>query len=153
MGTSFKISERFRGMFLMTLCKKRIEKHMQLFNELNKSGDACPEKDIQSAILKMWKQSMVSGSLVAAIPNQRAFGQSGLTKGLPDLILIANGAHMYLELKRGKGFWNGKKVSAGTLSNEQKAFAEICNANNIKWSVSYGLSDAIEQCRAFGVIR
>ena len=41
------------------------------------------EKQIQAAVIAHWKAAALPGTLVpAAIPNARAFGQAGLTKGL-----------------------------------------------------------------------
>jgi hypothetical protein len=64
------------------------------------------EADIQSAVLQHWRTFQTVGSLVAAVPNARAFGQAGLTKGLFDLVVLSpalDGATAWLELKRAHG--------------------------------------------------
>ena len=44
---------------------------------------------IQAAVVEHWLKLGVPGSLVAAIPNANAHGQPGLTRGLPDLLVIS----------------------------------------------------------------
>lgn len=65
------------------------------------------EKQLQSCIIDYWLQFRLPGTCVAAIPNQRAFGQPGLQRGLPDLLCYGGswpmkGITIYIELKVGK---------------------------------------------------
>lgn len=64
------------------------------------------EKQLQTMILDYWRGFGRPGTRVFAVPNARAFGQPGLTKGIPDLACYGgkflNGRTLYLELKVGK---------------------------------------------------
>lgn len=104
------------------------------------------EKAIQSAVMAHWRAKGVPGSLVAAIPNQRAFGQPGLTRGLPDLIVLSptlGELTGFLELKADKG----------TLSDHQEAFAQLCQMRGIPWAVSYGRDEPIAILEQWGAVR
>jgi hypothetical protein len=85
----------------------------------------------------------VTGTLVAAIPNMFAHGQPGLTKGLPDLILIAPKLHGYLELK----------TETGKLSEPQRDFQSLCISRGIPFYVTYGLEQPIRLLEELGIVR
>ena len=64
------------------------------------------EDQTTAAIIQHWRVLGVPGCLVASIPNKRAHGQAGLTRGLPDLLVISpklGATAGFIELKRGKG--------------------------------------------------
>ena len=111
---------------------------------MSKSLRPISEKYIHSAVMAHWKACGVPGSMVATIPNMRASGQAGLTKGLPDLIIIAPGLPIgFLELKR-KG---------GELSKHQNAFRDLCISRGIPFSVTYGRDEPITVLEAWGACR
>lgn len=115
--------------------------------------DHYTEAQIQTAILKQWKQSMIPNTLIFAIPNQNAHGQAGLTKGVFDLCLIGNDAIMFLELKTCDRIVDDIKKKAGTLSEHQKEFLRILQYNKIDCGVAFGFKQALAICQKFGVIR
>lgn len=111
---------------------------------MSKSLRPISEKYIHAAVMAHWKACSVPGSMVATIPNARASGQAGLTKGLPDLIIIAPGLPIgFLELKR-KG---------GELSKHQNAFRDLCISRGIPFSVTYGRDEPITVLEAWGACR
>lgn len=104
------------------------------------------EKLIQSAVLAHWRCFGVPGSLVAAIPNQKAHGQAGLRKGLPDLIVISptlGGVTGYLELKK----------AGGRLSEDQADFGQMCFMRGIPWAVAYGRDEPIAVLEKWGAVK
>ncbi len=102
------------------------------------------EKQIHEAVIKHWRSCGVAGSLVATIPNMRAAGQAGLTKGLPDLLVIAPRLPIgFIELKR----------HGGAASEAQAAFSAICNANGIPWELTFGRDHPIEVLERWGAVR
>lgn len=101
------------------------------------------ESDIQKAVMDAWRKIGMPGTFVGAIPNAGAFGQPGLTKGLPDLILIAPKLHGYLELK----------TEVGKLSSFQQDFQSLCIASGIPFYVTYGLDQALQLLTELGIVR
>lgn len=89
-----------------------------------------------------WRACGKPSTLVATIPNMRAAGQHGLTKGLPDLIVIGPGIHGYIELK----------TEAGTLSQPQRDFLDLCSLHNIRWAVTYGRDEPIDVLKEWGIV-
>jgi hypothetical protein len=104
----------------------------------------CTEKQIHAAVIEHWLACGVKDSLVATIPNERAHGQAGLTKGLPDLLVMAPGLGVgFIELKR-KG---------GKLRPEQERFRDLCNAIGVRYSATFGRDEPISILEAWGVVR
>jgi hypothetical protein len=104
------------------------------------------EKDIQRAILSHWRALGVPGSLVAAIPNAGAMGQSGLTCGLPDLLVLSpqlGALTGFIELKRGRG----------RLSVEQKIVGHFLLARGCPYAICRGRDEPIAQLEAWGAVR
>lgn len=102
------------------------------------------EKHIHTAVIAHWRAFGVPGSLVATIPNARAFGQAGLTKGLPDLMVIAHGITLgFIELKR----------IGGLVSEEQADFAQLCHLRGIPWEVTFGRAEPIAILEKWGAVR
>lgn len=101
------------------------------------------EAQITSHVMARWRSLGLPDTLVASIPNQRAAGQHGLTRGLPDLLCIGPNFVGFLELKRAGG-----KVSA-----QQKDFKLLCVANGIPHSIAYGLEQAVAVLEHWKMIR
>lgn len=105
------------------------------------------EDQITDAVVEHWRVFGVPGSLVASIPNKRAFGQPGLTPGLPDLIVLSpylGERTGYIELKRARG---------GRLSDAQLVMRELFLMRRAPYAVCYGRDEPIERLRAWGAIR
>jgi hypothetical protein len=102
------------------------------------------ESDIQRAVLSHWRSLGVPGSLVAAIPNAGAMGQYGLTKGLPDLLVLGPNLPIGLiELKR----------EGGVLSESQELLRVLCNTIGAPHEVTYGRDEPITILEQWGVVR
>jgi hypothetical protein len=101
------------------------------------------ESEIHKAVVDHWKNLGMPRTMIATIPNMGAMGQHGLTKGLPDLILIAPGLHGYLELK----------AEGGKLSPAQQDFQSICIARGIPFYVTYGRDEPIRLLEELGIVR
>jgi VRR-NUC domain len=104
------------------------------------------EDDITVAVLEHWVALGVPGSLVASIPNKRAFGQAGLTKGLPDLMVITpklGRITAYIELKR----------EGGKLSDGQIAIRAFMAMRDIPYALCVGRDEPIRQLEEWGAVR
>lgn len=102
------------------------------------------EKAIHAAVIAHWRTCGLPGTLVATIPNEDARGQHGLTKGLPDLLVLSPELPVgFIELKADKG----------KLSEEQKTFASMCSALEINHAVTFGRDEPIRVLEAWGVVR
>ncbi len=102
------------------------------------------EAQIHQAVIQHWRQLQRPNTLVATLPNYRAFGQPGLTPGLPDLLVITPVLGVgFIELKR----------EGGRLSKAQKSFVELCDANSIPMAVTYGRDAPIQQLEEWNVVR
>jgi VRR-NUC domain len=105
------------------------------------------EDEITAAVVEHWRIFRVPHSLVASIPNKRAFGQPGLTPGLPDLLVLSpklGESTGYIELKRTRG---------GRLSDAQLIMRELFLMRRAPYAVCYGRDEPIERLRAWGAIR
>ena len=81
---------------------------------------------------------------MAAIPNARAFGQAGLTRGLFDLLVIGGFIGTgFIELKTDKG----------KLSPHQAAFKMLLIENNVSYAVTYGRDEPIKVLERWNIIR
>ena len=104
------------------------------------------EDGITAAIVAHWKILGVPGSLVAAIPNKRAFGQAGLTPGLPDLLVLSpklGSLTGYIELK----------VERGRPSKAQTAMRDLMRERGIPYALTHGRDEPIRQLEEWGVVR
>lgn len=102
------------------------------------------EKQIHKAVIDHWRSCGVPGSLVATIPNANAFGQSGLTRGLPDLLVIAPSLPIgFIELKK----------AGGLISEEQADFAALCHLRGILWEVTFGRDEPIKLLEKWGAVK
>jgi len=103
-----------------------------------------PEKKIQAAVVEHWQTFGLPDTLVAAIPNENAFGQPGLTKGVFDLLVLGGEVGIGLiELK----------TDTGTLSNKQKEFRRLLIRNGISYAVTYGRDEPITVLEGWGIVR
>ncbi len=110
-------------------------------------SSAPSEREITAAVIAHWRSLAVPGTLVAAIPNMGAMGQRGLTKGLPD-IMVVGGPFLrdrtgYIELK----------TATGKLRPEQITVGNILQHNGIPYAVTYGRDQPIRTLEAWGVVR
>lgn len=101
------------------------------------------ESDIHSAVIQHWRSAGKAGTLVATIPNQKAFGQPGLTKGLPDLLILGPKGVAFMELK----------AENGKLRKEQKAFRDLCNETGVSWFLGRGRDEPIAILRELDVVK
>ena len=104
------------------------------------------EKQIQTAVMAHWRAFGVPGSIVAAIPNARAAGQAGLTRGLPDLLVLAPG------LPGGVGFLE-LKTDNGLVRESQADFAALCHLRGVPWEVTFGRDEPIAILEKWGAVR
>lgn len=103
------------------------------------------EDDITAAVVDHWKLLGVPGSLVASIPNKRAFGQPGLRRGLADLLVLAPGLPTgFIELKRD---WDSP------LSDDQRDFGRLCERLGIPYAVCVGRDEPVRLLEAWGAVR
>lgn len=101
------------------------------------------EDRIQSAVIEHWECLGLPDTLVAAIPNKRAFGQPGLTPGLHDLIVFAPNFLGLLELK----------TATGRLSGPQREIHELCERNQIPSRVAHGRDEPIKILEDWNIVR
>jgi hypothetical protein len=104
------------------------------------------ESLIQQAVLDHWKALQVPGSLVAAVPNARAAGQAGLTRGLFDLVVMSP----TLGDRTG---WLELKADDGKLSEPQNAFKLLMIARGVPYAVTYGRDQPIKILELWGAVR
>jgi hypothetical protein len=104
------------------------------------------ESLIQQAVLAHWKAFQVPGSLVAAVPNMRAAGQAGLTRGLFDLVVISP------KLGDRTG-WLELKTQDGKLSEAQNAFKLLMIARGCPHAITYGRDQPIQVLTEWGATR
>ena len=104
------------------------------------------ESLIQQACIDHWRALGVPGSLVAAIPNAFAHGQPGLTRGLPDLLVISP------QLGKLVGFIE-LKTDTGRMSDEQLVINEIMIARGIPYAMTRGRDQPIRVLEDWGAVR
>ena len=103
------------------------------------------EDDITAAVVDHWKLLGVPSSLVASIPNKRAFGQPGLKRGLADLLVLAPALPVgFIELKRDED---------SDISDAQREFGKLCAALNISYAICIGRDEPIKLLEQWGVLR
>lgn len=102
------------------------------------------EAQITRAVVDHWRKCGRAGTLVASIPNAKAFGQAGLTKGLPDLLVMAPGLPVgFIELKAAKG----------RARPEQVAFQERCKSLDVPHAITFGRDEPIRLLEEWNVVR
>jgi len=105
------------------------------------------EDQITDAVVEHWRIFGVPHSLVASIPNKRAFGQAGLTPGLPDLLVLSP------TLGERTGFIELKREHGGRLSDAQLVMRELFLMRRAPYAACYGRDEPIAQLRKWGAIR
>ena len=109
------------------------------------SAPAPLETANQAAVVDHWRWLGRLNTLVAAIPNQRAFGQPGLTRGLPDLLVLGPGLPVgFLELKRDH---------RSVISDDQRLFARLCAELGVSHAYAVGRDEPIAVLEAWDVVR
>jgi transcriptional regulator with XRE-family HTH domain len=107
-----------------------------------------PSEDATTAaVLAHWRILGVPGSLVAAIPNKKAHGQPGLTKGLPDLLVISptlGPSAGFIELKRERG---------GRMSGDQKSIRDLLIERGAPYALAKGRDEPIRILEEWGAVR
>ena len=103
------------------------------------------EQAIQAAVVHHWRMLGVPGSLVAAIPNQYAHGQPGLTRGLADLLVLAPDLTV--------GFIELKRDDDSDISDEQRDFGSLCMQLGIPYAICIGRDEPITMLEAWGAVR
>lgn len=102
------------------------------------------ETAIQAAVVEHWATLGLPNTLVAAIPNAGALGQPGLTKGVPDLLVLGGRVRFGLiELKS----------ATGRPSVEQLALQALCERIGVACPITYGRDDPIEVLERWGIVR
>ena len=102
------------------------------------------EAQITKAVLQHWRSLGRPGTLVASIPNMGARGQYGLTKGLPDVIVLSPELPVgFIEIKTDKG----------RIRPEQQDFAAMCDALHIHHAITRGRDEPIRILEAWGVTK
>jgi hypothetical protein len=92
-----------------------------------------------------WRLLGAPHTLLAAIPNARAFGQPGLTKGLPDLMAMGpDGFVGFIELKRDE---------KSKRSQQQIDFGWLCRSNNIPYALAVGRDEPIAILEDWGIVK
>jgi VRR-NUC domain/Helix-turn-helix domain len=105
------------------------------------------EDQITAAVIEHWKAFGVPGSLVASIPNKRAFGQAGLTRGLPDLLVLSP------QLGRFTGYIEQKRKRGGRLSDAQIDIGKLMVERGVPYAVCRGRDEPIKILEAWGAVR
>jgi|SRR5580704_6814299 hypothetical protein len=105
------------------------------------------EDEITDAVVEHWRINGAAGSLVAAIPNKRAFGQAGLTPGLPDLVVLS------MRLGDKAGFIELKREHGGRLSDAQRRIGRLMVVLGVPYALCWGRDEPIAQLREWGAIR
>lgn len=95
------------------------------------------ESAIQAATLEHWLTLGLPNTLVAAIPNAFAHGQPGLTKGLPDLMVLGP------RVPCGVGFIELKRDKDSPVSDAQRGFGSLCAALGIPYALCVGRDEML----------
>ena len=109
--------------------------------------DLADEDAITAAVVQHWRALGTPGSLVASIPNRRAFGQAGLTRGLPDLLVISP------TLGDKVGFIEQKRARGGRVSQDQLAIAKLMRARGVPYALAKGRDEPIKILEEWGAVR
>jgi len=104
------------------------------------------EKQVQAAIVDHWRTFRLPDTLVAAIPNARAFGQPGLTPGLPDLLVMGP------RVPCGVGFIELKRTLGGRMSKAQIEIQNLCARLGVQYWIA-GRDSAIGILENWGIVK
>ncbi len=112
----------------------------------NKKEESDIQKAIQKyAMLKRWLVIRInSGHLSADSRVFRSYiiANTNMSAGLADLLLIRDGVHLFLEVKKPKG----------RVSPAQKQFAALCEKHGANYHIVKSLADAQEILQQFEVL-
>jgi hypothetical protein len=103
------------------------------------------ETAIQAAVVEHWRWFGRLNTLVAAIPNARAHGQPGLTRGLPDLLVF--GPELPL------GLMELKRDHRSAISDDQRLIARLCAELGVPHAYAAGRDEPIAILERWGVMR
>jgi hypothetical protein len=103
------------------------------------------EDDITAAVVYHWRTLGVPRTLVASIPNKRAFGQPGLRRGLADLLILAPDLPV--------GFMELKRDDDSPVSDAQRDFGRLCAGLCIPYAICVGRDEPIRLLEAWGAVR
>lgn len=110
-----------------------------------------PERAIQRAILARLATCLPLGAVVLHVPNEDATGSAtygkakirdGLMPGCPDLLITFQGRAYWLEIK----------APDGEVSDNQRQAHRRLRGSGCPVEVAYGVDDALEALRVWGVI-
>ena len=113
-----------------------------------------PEADIQRAIVSALRFVLPSGSIVhhsanevtqagqAGAKRQAILVGMGVTPGFADLIVLAQGKVLFLEVKS----------ATGSLSAAQKAFRDTVQAQGFDWALVRSIDDALGALSEVGMV-
>jgi hypothetical protein len=104
------------------------------------------ERLIQEGVIEHWRLLGLPGTLVAAIPNARSFGQAGLTKGLFDLIVMSP----TLGDRTG---WLELKADHGVPSKDQIDIQALMTRLGIPHAVAIGRDEPIRVLERWGAVK
>jgi hypothetical protein len=108
---------------------------------------ALSEKQIHESVIAHWRALGLPGTRLATIPNMRAAGQAGLTKGLPDLIVMGG------EFLRDRTGFIELKTDKGRLSPEQDAFRLSCIRDGVPYACTRGRDEPIRVLEEWQIVR
>ncbi len=112
----------------------------------NKKEESDIQKAIQKyAMLKRWLVIRInSGHLSADSRVFRSYiiANTNMSAGLADLLLIRDGVHLFLEVKKPKG----------RVSPAQKQFAQLCEKYGANYHIVKSLADAQDILQQFEVL-
>lgn len=112
-----------------------------------------PEADIQRAIVSLLRAVLPKGSIVHHSANEVGFSGHGarlrqamlvgmgVHPGFADLVVLADGRAVFLEVKS----------KAGRLSPAQKAFRDAVQAQGFGWALVRSTDDALAALATLGV--
>jgi hypothetical protein len=102
------------------------------------------ERDIQAAVVDHFRALRMPMTQLACVPNARAFGQAGLTRGLPDLVVLGP------ELPYGQkvGFIELKR-RGGHLSEAQIEFRQLAISLGVPFASTFGRDEPIDILEAW----
>lgn len=107
------------------------------------------EKANQAAVCDHWRLLGRPMTLVAALPNQNAHGQPGLTPGLPDLLVMGPDIPGPFPI----GFLELKRDHRASVKGAQHDFALLCAKLGIICTTVYGRDEPIAFLEKWNVVR
>jgi hypothetical protein len=113
--------------------------------KLRQGAPAPYETAIQAGVVEHWRWLGRLNTLVAAIPMARAHGMPGLTKGLPDLLVLGPELPVGLiELKRDH---------RSVISDDQRLIARLCAELGVPHAFAPGRDEPIRILEQWNIVR